>query len=148
MSRFKSVNKRTGELLPHEHLRQGAESPAFFKSEKGSVHDMQKKFQAGTFMPDSMISCRTLYKANGFSDDDFSRPVIGICDSFTDIVPGHKNLRELSEQVKYGVYRAADPAIPCPPGRSWPTALKSWPGPTGWMVSCWWVPATRPCPEC
>ena len=67
---------------------------------------MQKKFQSGTFMPDSMISCRTLYKANGFSDDDFSRPVIGICDSFTDIVPGHKNLRELSEQVKYGVYRA------------------------------------------
>ena len=47
---------------------------------------MQKKFQAGTFMPDSMISCRTLYKANGFSDDDFSRPVIGVCDSFTDIV--------------------------------------------------------------
>ena len=67
---------------------------------------MQKKFESGTFMPDSMISCRTLYKANGFSDDDFSRPVIGICDSFTDIVPGHKNLRELSEQVKYGVYRA------------------------------------------
>lgn len=67
---------------------------------------MQEKFKSGTFMPDSMISCRTLYKANGFSDDDFSRPVIGICDSFTDIVPGHKNLRELSEQVKYGVYRA------------------------------------------
>lgn len=67
---------------------------------------MQKKFESGTFMPDSLLSCRTLYKANGFSDDDFSRPVIGICDSFTDIVPGHKNLRELSEQVKYGVYRA------------------------------------------
>ena len=67
---------------------------------------MQKKFETGTFMPDSLLSCRTLYKANGFSDDDFSRPVIGICDSFTDIVPGHKNLRELSEQVKYGVYRA------------------------------------------
>ena len=67
---------------------------------------MQNKFGGGTFMPDSMISCRTLYKANGFSDDDFSRPVIGVCDSFTDIVPGHKNLRELSEQVKYGVYRA------------------------------------------
>lgn len=67
---------------------------------------MQKKFETGTFMGDEMLSCRTLYKANGFSDDDFSRPVIGICDSFTDIVPGHKNLREVSEQVKYGVYRA------------------------------------------
>lgn len=67
---------------------------------------MQNKFEQGTFMNDEMISCRALYKASGFSDDDFSRPVIGICDSFTDIVPGHKNLRELSQQVKYGVYRA------------------------------------------
>lgn len=67
---------------------------------------MAKKFTNSTFMSDKMISCRALYKASGFSDDDFSRPVIGICDSFTDIVPGHKNLRELSEQVKYGVYRA------------------------------------------
>lgn len=67
---------------------------------------MKEKFTEGTFMNDNMISCRALYKASGFSDDDFSRPVIGICDSFTDIVPGHKNLRELSQQVKYGVYRA------------------------------------------
>lgn len=72
---------------------------------------MQEKFKSGAFMPDSMISCRTLYKASGFSDDDFSRPVIGICDSFTDIVPGHKNLRQLSEQVKYGVYRAGGTAV-------------------------------------
>ena len=52
-------------------------------------------------MTDATLSCRTLYKANGYSDDDFSRPVIGICDSFSGIVPGHK-----SEEVKYGVYRA------------------------------------------
>ena len=82
--------------MPNRYTTQEYPPAVFFKSEKGSVHDMQKKFQAGTFMPDSMISCRTLYKANGFSDDDFSRPVIGICDSFTDIVPGHKNLLELS----------------------------------------------------
>ncbi len=67
---------------------------------------MQDKFTTGTFMTDAMLSCRTLYKANGYSEDDFSRPVIGICDSFTDIVPGHKNLRILSEEVKHGVYRA------------------------------------------
>ena len=67
---------------------------------------MQEKFTTGTFMTDAMLSCRTLYKANGYSEDDFSRPVIGICDSFTDIVPGHKNLRILSDEVKHGVYRA------------------------------------------
>lgn len=67
---------------------------------------MQDRFTQGTFMSDDLISCRALYKANGFSDDDFSRPVIGICNSFTDIVPGHKNLKEVTEQVKFGVYRA------------------------------------------
>lgn len=67
---------------------------------------MQKKFESGTFLPDSLISCRTLYKANGFSNDDMSRPIIGVCNSFTDIVPGHRHLKELAEQVKYGVYRA------------------------------------------
>lgn len=67
---------------------------------------MREPFQAGTFQTDELISCRTVYKANGFSEDDMSRPIIGICNSFTDIVPGHKNLKEVAEQVKYGVYRA------------------------------------------
>ncbi|MGN0371456.1 MAG: dihydroxy-acid dehydratase [Enterocloster sp.] len=67
---------------------------------------MQEKFQQGTFMPESMITCKTLYKATGLSDEDFERPIIGIANSFNDVVPGHKNLRELTEQVKYGIYRA------------------------------------------
>ena len=67
---------------------------------------MQKEFTKGTFTPDSMITCKTLYKATGLSDDDFERPIIGIANSYNDVVPGHKHLRELSEQVKYGIYRA------------------------------------------
>lgn len=67
---------------------------------------MQEKFTKGTFTGNNMLSCRTLYKASGFSEDDFRRPVIGVCDSFTDVVPGHKNLRFLSEEVKHGIYRA------------------------------------------
>ncbi|MDD7362782.1 MAG: dihydroxy-acid dehydratase [Peptoniphilus sp.] len=67
---------------------------------------MGKKFERGRFAGEEMLSCRTLYKANGFRDEDFDRPVIGICDSFSEIVPGHNNLRRLAEEVKYGVYRA------------------------------------------
>ena len=67
---------------------------------------MRERFSTGTFTPDSMISCRTLIEANGYSQDDVSRPLIGIADSFTDLVPGHRNLRELTQQVKYGIYRA------------------------------------------
>jgi len=53
-----------------------------------------------------LISNKTCYKANGFSDDDLARPIIGIACSFNESVPGHNNLRQLAEQVKYGVYRA------------------------------------------
>ena len=67
---------------------------------------MQDAFSEGTFSSDDSISCRTLYQANGYSEEDFRRPVIGICDSFSDMVPGHANLRRLTDQVKYGVYRA------------------------------------------
>lgn len=64
------------------------------------------KLNKGTFTSENMLSCKTLYKATGLNDDDFERPVIGIANSFNDIVPGHKNLREISAQVKYGIYRA------------------------------------------
>lgn len=67
---------------------------------------MRGKFTEGTFTNERMLSSKTLYKAAGFSDDDFERPVIGIADSFSDIVPGHKTMREISQQVKYGIYRA------------------------------------------
>ena len=72
---------------------------------------MRDAFSIGSFEDDAYISCRTLVKANGFSDDDVRRPIIGIADSFNDIVPGHANLRELSAQVKYGIYRAGGTAV-------------------------------------
>lgn len=53
-----------------------------------------------------LISNKTCYKANGYTDDDLSRPIIGIACSFNDSVPGHNNLRRLAQQVKFGVYRA------------------------------------------
>ncbi len=46
---------------------------------------------------------RSLLRACGLTDDDFEKPFIGIANSFTDIVPGHIHLRELSEAVKIGI---------------------------------------------
>ena len=60
----------------------------------------------GSFLDLDLISNKTCYKATGLTDDDLSRPIIGIACSFNDSVPGHTNLRQLSEQVKYGIYRA------------------------------------------
>ena len=54
----------------------------------------------------SRISNQVIWKGCAYSDEDISRPVIGIANSFSDMVPGHTNLRKVAEHVKYGVYRA------------------------------------------
>lgn len=64
------------------------------------------KEDIGAFNTFDFLSNKTLYKACGYSDGDLNRPIIGIANSFSDMVSGHVNLRGLAEQVKYGVYRA------------------------------------------
>jgi dihydroxy-acid dehydratase len=49
---------------------------------------------------------RSLLYALGCSPQDIARPFIGIVNSFTEVVPGHIHLREISAAVKEGV-RAA-----------------------------------------
>ncbi len=49
---------------------------------------------------------RSLLYALGCSPQDMDKPLIGIANSFTEIVPGHTHLRQLAEAVKEGV-RAA-----------------------------------------
>jgi len=48
---------------------------------------------------------RATLKAMGYSDYDLERPLIGIANSWTSLVPGHFNLRQLAESVKQGVYQ-------------------------------------------
>ncbi len=60
----------------------------------------------GHFNDDEMLTNKVLWKGCGYSDDDLDRPIIGIANSFNDMVPGHTSLRDLAEQVKYGIYRA------------------------------------------
>jgi len=49
---------------------------------------------------------RSVFKSVGYSDDDLSRPVIGIANSWNELVPGHANLRQLAEHVRKGIHRA------------------------------------------
>jgi len=64
-----------------------------------------RESHVGMFGSFDFLSNGTMVKANGFSDDDLSRPVIGIANSFNEMVPGHNNLRRVAESVKNGVYR-------------------------------------------
>ncbi|MEA2039776.1 MAG: dihydroxy-acid dehydratase [Thermodesulfobacteriota bacterium] len=49
---------------------------------------------------------RSLLRAAGFSDQDMNKPIIGIANSFNEIVPGHIHLDRLIGAVKAGVYAA------------------------------------------
>jgi dihydroxy-acid dehydratase len=49
---------------------------------------------------------RALYRAMGYQDNDFSQPLIGIVNSWSEVNPGHFHLRQLAEWVKQGVREA------------------------------------------
>jgi dihydroxy-acid dehydratase len=49
---------------------------------------------------------RALYKSMGYSDYDMDRPLIGIANSWNRVVPGHYNLKRVSEYVQQGVRQA------------------------------------------
>ena len=54
---------------------------------------------------------RSLMKSMGYTNDELSKPKIGIANSWSEIVPGSYNLRELAEKVKAGVYAAGGTPI-------------------------------------
>lgn len=54
---------------------------------------------------------RGVFKSMGFSDEELSRPIIGIANSWSELVPGSFNLRQLAEQVKKGIYMAGGTAV-------------------------------------
>ncbi len=59
---------------------------------------------------DARAPHRSLLRATGVSDDDFSKPFIAVCNSYTDIVPGHVHLNRVGEFVKQCVREAG--AVP------------------------------------
>ena len=57
-----------------------------------------------------------LMNAAGFRDKDIRKPIIGIVNSWNDVNPGHKPLKELAQYVKEGVWAAGGtPAEFCVP---------------------------------
>ena len=57
---------------------------------------------------------RSLYHALGLTDEEQSRPFIGIVSSFNEIVPGHVNLDKIADAVKLGVAMAGGTPIVFP----------------------------------
>lgn len=47
---------------------------------------------------------RALLRSLGLGPEDLDKPFVGVCNMFNEIVPGHIHLREISDQVKKGIY--------------------------------------------
>ena len=57
---------------------------------------------------------RSLFHANGFGAEELSRPLIGVCNSFNEIIPGHMHLKSITEAAKLGVAAAGGTPIEFP----------------------------------
>ncbi len=47
-----------------------------------------------------MAGARALWRANGMKEHQFGKPIIGIVNSFTQMVPGHVHLHDIGQEVK------------------------------------------------
>lgn len=49
---------------------------------------------------------RSLFRALGLTEEEMARPLIGVVNSYNEIVPGHMNLDKITEAVKQGIAMA------------------------------------------
>lgn len=47
----------------------------------------------------NMAGARALWRATGVGNTDFGKPIIAVCNSFTQFVPGHVHLKDLGQMV-------------------------------------------------
>lgn len=57
---------------------------------------------------------RSLLKALGLTDKEIKQPIIGVVNSFNEVVPGHIHLRDIAEAVKAGVRMAGGTPLEFP----------------------------------
>src|SRR5213596_775438 len=59
----------------------------------------------------SRAPARAMLKAVGFTDDDLSRPLVGVANTWIEVMPCNYHLRRLSEKVKAGIRTAGGTPI-------------------------------------
>jgi len=57
---------------------------------------------------------RSLFKAMGYTDEEISRPMIGVVNSANEIIPGHIHLDTITEDVKAGIRLAGGTPVEFP----------------------------------
>jgi len=54
----------------------------------------------------NMAGARALWRATGVKDSDFGKPIVAVCNSFTQFVPGHVHLKDVGQLVAREIERA------------------------------------------
>ncbi|MCF6189035.1 MAG: dihydroxy-acid dehydratase [Cocleimonas sp.] len=67
---------------------------------------MPKYRSSTTTQGRNMAGARALWRATGMKDDDFSKPIIAIANSFTQFVPGHVHLKDMGQLVAREIEKA------------------------------------------
>ena len=63
---------------------------------------------------DACAPQRSLFYALGLTEEELSRPLIGVVSSWNEIIPGHMNLDKIAQAVKMGVAMAGGTPIIVP----------------------------------
>lgn len=69
-----------------------------------------RRSQAILQRPDFSFN-RAVYKSMGFSDRDLEKPIIGIANTWSELVPGSYNLKTVAEGVRRGIYASGGTAV-------------------------------------
>ncbi len=64
---------------------------------------MSKLRSDTTTQGDKQAGARALWRATGIKSSDFGKPIIAVCNSYSQFVPGHVHLREASDLVKNAI---------------------------------------------
>lgn len=67
---------------------------------------MPKLRSATTTQGRNMAGARALWRATGMKDEDFSKPIIAVANSFTQFVPGHVHLKDMGQLVARSIEEA------------------------------------------
>jgi len=62
---------------------------------------------------DKQAGARALWRATGVKSSDFGKPIIAVCNSYSQFVPGHVHLREASDMVKHMIEESGGIAREC-----------------------------------
>ena len=72
-------------------------------------HEDNPRSRSGTFFNEQGVAGfthRAFTRSMGYDDVDMSKPVIGICNTYSELNNCNRHLRELAEAVKRGVWQA------------------------------------------